>query len=97
MNKKKGNNWTAYHDKDTNRYFAEIIYTSREGREQYNYEITQEIYNRMGLCVWQRKVFTYEKLVIKKRFLSTQLTMPIGLKLISWMRTLQPKLPLHGM
>lgn len=48
MNKKKGNNWTAYHDKDTNRYFAEIIYTSREGREQYNYEITQEIYDRLG-------------------------------------------------
>jgi hypothetical protein len=48
MNKKKGNNWTAYHNKDTNRYFAEIIYTSREGREQYNYEITQEIYDRLG-------------------------------------------------
>ncbi len=25
-----------------------IIYTSREGREQYNYEITQDIYNRLG-------------------------------------------------
>ena len=48
MNKKQGNNWTAYHDKDKNRYFAEIIYTSREGREQYNYEITQDIYNRLG-------------------------------------------------
>ncbi|WP_031552585.1 hypothetical protein [Oribacterium sp. FC2011] len=48
MNKKQGNNWTAYHDKDINRYFAEIIYTSREGREQYNYEITQEIYDRLG-------------------------------------------------
>jgi hypothetical protein len=48
VNKKQGNNWTAYHDKDINRYFAEIIYTSREGREQYNYEITQEIYDRLG-------------------------------------------------
>ena len=28
--KKKGNNWTAYYDPDTNRYFAEIMYTSRE-------------------------------------------------------------------
>ena len=34
-NKKQGNNWTAYYDNDTKRYFAEIMYTSREGREQY--------------------------------------------------------------
>ena len=46
--KKQGNNWTAYYDPDTKRYFAEIIYTSREGREQYNYEITQDIYSRLG-------------------------------------------------
>lgn len=46
--KKKGNNWTAYYDPDSKRYFAEIIYTSREGREQYNYEITQDIYDRLG-------------------------------------------------
>ena len=45
---KKGHNWTAYYDPDTNRYFAEIIYTSREGREQYDYEITQDIYARLG-------------------------------------------------
>lgn len=46
--KKHGNNWTAYYDPDTGRYFAEIMYTSREGREQYDYEITQEIYDRLG-------------------------------------------------
>ena len=46
--KKKGNNWTAYYDKDNGRYFAEIMYTSREGREQYDYEITEEIYSRLG-------------------------------------------------
>lgn len=46
--KKKGNNWTAYYDPETGRYFAEIIYTSREGREQYNYEITQDVYSRLG-------------------------------------------------
>ncbi len=46
--KKKGNNWTAYYDTETGRYFAEIMYTSREGREQYDYEITQDIYNRLG-------------------------------------------------
>ena len=47
-NEKKGNNWTAFYDPDMNRYFAEIMYTSREGREQYNYEITAEIYARLG-------------------------------------------------
>ncbi len=48
MDKKHGNNWTAYYDAETGRYFAEIIYTSREGREQYNYEITQAIYEKLG-------------------------------------------------
>lgn len=46
--KKKGSCWTAYYDSETNRYFAEIIYTSREGREQYDYEITKEIFDRLG-------------------------------------------------
>ncbi|MBO4392036.1 MAG: hypothetical protein J5816_01895 [Clostridia bacterium] len=45
---KRGNNWTAYYDPDTKRYFAEIMYTSREGREQYDYEITQDIFSRLG-------------------------------------------------
>ena len=45
---KHGNNWSAYYDPDNERYFAEIIYTSREGREQYNYEITRDIYGRLG-------------------------------------------------
>ena len=47
-NEKRGNNWTAFYDPDTNRYFAEIMYTSREGREQYDYEITGDIYARLG-------------------------------------------------
>lgn len=46
--KKRGSNWTAYYDPDTARYFAEIMYTSREGREQYDYEITREIFDRLG-------------------------------------------------
>ncbi|MBP5413876.1 MAG: hypothetical protein ILN61_01365 [Lachnospiraceae bacterium] len=46
--KKQGNNWTAYYDKENDRYFAEIIYTSREGREQYDYEITSVIYEQLG-------------------------------------------------
>ena len=45
---KHGSNWTAYYDPDTKRCFAEIMYTSREGREQYDYEITREIYDRLG-------------------------------------------------
>lgn len=46
--KKQGNNWTAYFDPESGRYFAEIIYTSREGREQYDYEISRDIYYRLG-------------------------------------------------
>ena len=45
---KRGNNWSAFYDAATGRYFAEIMYTSREGREQYDYEITQDIYSRLG-------------------------------------------------
>ena len=46
--KKQGSHWTAYCDPDTKRYFAEILYINREGMEQYNYEITQDIYARLG-------------------------------------------------
>ena len=48
VTKKKGNCWTAYYDPETKRYFAEIIYTSREGREQYDYEISRSIFDRLG-------------------------------------------------
>ena len=47
-NEKHGSNWSAYYDADTKRYFAEIMYTSREGREQYDYEITRDVYDRLG-------------------------------------------------
>ena len=46
--KKNGGNWTAYYDPETGRCFAEIIYTSREGREQYDYEITKSVFDRLG-------------------------------------------------
>jgi len=46
--KKSGNNWTAYYDPDTERYFAEIMYTSREGREEYHYEITKDMFEKLG-------------------------------------------------
>ena len=68
--KKNGNNWTAYYDPETGRYFAEIMYTSREGREQYNYEITKDIYSRLGtfkddienerLIKTAKKTYSYE-------------------------------------
>ena len=45
---KKGSCWTAYYDPESNRCFAEIIYTSREGREEYDYEISRELYDRLG-------------------------------------------------
>ena len=45
---KHGNYWTAYYDTETGRYFARIMYISREGCEEYRYEITQDIYSRLG-------------------------------------------------
>ncbi|MBP5293224.1 MAG: hypothetical protein J6023_03745 [Clostridia bacterium] len=47
-NEKHGNYWTACQDTKSERFFAEIIYTSREGREQYDFEITQDVFNRLG-------------------------------------------------
>lgn len=47
-NEKSGNYWTAYYDEKENRYFARIMYISREGLEQYDYEITRDIYARLG-------------------------------------------------
>ena len=46
--KKQGNNWTAWYDPETDRYFAELVYTSREGREEYHFEIDRQIYARLG-------------------------------------------------
>lgn len=60
--KKKGNNWTAYYNPETERYFAEIMYTSREGREQFDYEITKDIYSRLG---------TFEDDIDNKRLIKT--------------------------
>lgn len=45
---KHGNNWKAYYDAESGRYFAKIMYISREGLEEYRYEITQDIYSRLG-------------------------------------------------
>jgi flagellar biosynthesis regulator FlbT len=45
---KHGNNWKAYYDAESGRFFARIMYISREGLEEYRYEITQDIYGRLG-------------------------------------------------
>ena len=45
---KRGNNWKAYYDAESGRYFARIMYISREGLEEYRYEISQDIYSRLG-------------------------------------------------
>lgn len=45
---KHGNNWKAYYDAESGRYFARIMYISREGLEEYRYEISQDIYSRLG-------------------------------------------------
>ena len=45
---KHGKYWTAYYDPDTKRFFARIMSISREGLEQYDYEITQDIFARLG-------------------------------------------------
>lgn len=38
---KSGNNWKAYYDAESGRYFARIMYISREGLEEYRYEINE--------------------------------------------------------
>ena len=45
---KHGDHWTAYHDAGSGRFFARIMYISREGLEEYRYEITRDIYGRLG-------------------------------------------------
>ena len=45
---KSGTYWTAYHDNKNNRYVARLVFTSYEGQELYDYEITKEIYDKLG-------------------------------------------------
>ncbi|MBQ7714445.1 MAG: hypothetical protein IJT70_01095 [Clostridia bacterium] len=37
----------AYYDPDTGKYFAEIMYASRERREEHDCEITRDMYCRL--------------------------------------------------
>lgn len=45
---KKGNCWKACYDKDTGKYLGYIVYTSREGQERYLYEISKDVFDRLG-------------------------------------------------
>ena len=37
----------AYYDPDTGKYFAEIMYASRERREEHDCEITRDMYCKL--------------------------------------------------
>ena len=45
---KKGSGWTACFDKNHNRYVAELYNTDREGCTRNLFEITQDIFARLG-------------------------------------------------
>lgn len=45
---KSGTYWTAYYDNRNERYVARLVFTSYEGQELYDYEITKEIYDKLG-------------------------------------------------
>ena len=45
---KHGNHWTAYYAPESGRYFARMMYISREGLEEYRYEITHDIFSQLG-------------------------------------------------
>ena len=45
---KEGNCWKACYDQERNKYFGQLMYTNREGQTRYLYEITKEIFDRLG-------------------------------------------------
>ena len=45
---KEGNCWKACYDKEHNKYVSYLVYTNREGQTRYLYEITKEIFDRLG-------------------------------------------------
>ena len=71
--KKKGNYWTAFYDPETNRYFAEIMYISREGMEDYKYE------NKIAFTVREKdgyKDITFKELLNLVLFISLVIPCP---------------------
>ena len=45
---KRGEHWAAYYDNKNERYVARRSFTSYEGTEIYHYELTKEIYDKLG-------------------------------------------------
>lgn len=45
---KKGNCWKACYDQQHNKYLGRIVNTNREGQTRVLYEITREVFDRLG-------------------------------------------------
>lgn len=45
---KEGNCWKACYDQKHNKYLGRLVYTDREGQTRELYEITKEIFDRLG-------------------------------------------------
>lgn len=45
---KQGNCWKACYDQDCRKYYGYLMYTNREGQTRLLYEITKEIFDRLG-------------------------------------------------
>ena len=45
---KEGNCWKACYDQQHKKYFGYLMYTNREGQTRFLYEITKEIFDRLG-------------------------------------------------
>ena len=45
---KEGNYWKACYDQERGKYYGYLMYTDREGQTRFLYEITKEIFDRLG-------------------------------------------------
>lgn len=45
---KEGNHWQACYDQERRKYYGYLMYTNREGQTRRLYEITKEIFDRLG-------------------------------------------------
>ena len=45
---KEGNCWKACYDQERRKHYGYLMYTNREGQTRYLYEITKEVFDRLG-------------------------------------------------
>lgn len=45
---KQGKCWKACYDQQRQKYYGHLMYTDREGQTRYLYEITKEVFDRLG-------------------------------------------------